>query len=242
MRSRMRSESMWRNDKSSEIPVMREFLKETGLEKAKISLDAHHCNPETMTQIEQAGGLYLIQVKENQPKLLEQCRALAGQSPLAETIEHDCGHGFITTRQANLHNVQLSDIDNRWQDSGLRTLVVMNRETFNKSSQKITNETTCYLSNYQNDDKQHTVKNLASAIRGHWRVESNNWQLDVTFGEDRVQVKNGNQAQIMGKLRCFSMNLLRWAKTGTQNFQASIEKFTDSPESLISMLKQVNFL
>jgi predicted transposase YbfD/YdcC len=229
-------------DKSSEIPVMREFLKETGLEKAKISLDAHHCNPETMTQIEQAGGLYLIQVKENQPKLLEQCRALAGQSPLAETIEHDCGHGIITTRQANLHNVQLSDIDNRWQDSGLRTLVVMNRETFNKSSQKITNETACYLSNYQNDDKQHTVKNLASAIRGHWRVESNNWQLDVTFGEDRVQVKNGNQAQIMGKLRCFSMNLLRWAKTGTQNFQASIEKFTDSPESLISMLKQVNFL
>jgi len=46
----------------------------------------------------------------------------------------------------------------------------------------------------------------------------------------------------MGKMRCFAMNLLRWAKTGTQNFQASIEKFTDSPESLISILKQVNFL
>ena len=229
-------------DKSSEIPVMREFLKDTGLEKAKISLDAHHCNPETMTQIAQAGGLYLIQVKENQPKLLEQCRALAEQSPLAETIEHDCGHGFITTRHAKLHNVLLSDIDNRWQHSGLQALVVMNRETFNQSSQQTTNETSYYLSNYQNDDQQYAVKSLARAIRGHWSVESNNWQLDVTFGEDRVQVKNGNQAQIMGKLRCFSMNLLRWAKTGTQNFQASIEKFTDSPESLISMLKQVNFL
>ena len=111
--------------------------------------------------------------------------------------------------------ILLSDIDHRWQHSGLRTLVVINRETFNKSSQKITNETACYLSNYQNDDNQHTVKNTASAILGHWRVESNNWQLDVTFGEDRVQVKNGNQAQIMGKLRCFSMNLLGWAKTGT---------------------------
>lgn len=32
-------------DKSSEITVTRGFLKETGLEKAKISLDAHHCNP-----------------------------------------------------------------------------------------------------------------------------------------------------------------------------------------------------
>ena len=104
------------------------------------------CNPETMTQIEQAGGLYLIQVKENQPKLLEHCRTLAEQSPLAETIEHDCGHGFITTRQANLHNMQLSGIDNRWQRSGLRTLVVMNRETFAKSSQQTTNESAYYLS------------------------------------------------------------------------------------------------
>ena len=118
----------------------------------------------------------------------------------------------------------------------------MNRETFAKSSQHTTNETAYYLSNYQNDNKQQTVKSLAGVIRGHWSVESNNWQIDVTFGEDRVQVKNGHQAQIMGKLRCFSMNLLRWAKTGTQNFQASIEKFMDSPESLVSMLKQVNFL
>ena len=39
------------DDKPSEITVMREFLKETGLEKANISLDAHHGNPETMTQI-----------------------------------------------------------------------------------------------------------------------------------------------------------------------------------------------
>jgi predicted transposase YbfD/YdcC len=229
-------------DKSSEITVMREFLKETGLEKAKISLDAHHCNPETMTQVEQADGVFLIQVKENQPKLLEHCRILAEQTPLAETIEHDCGHGLISTRQAQLHNVQLSAIDNRWQQSGLRTLVVMNRETFNQSSQKTSNETAYYLSNHPNDSKQYTVKTLAGAIRGHWSVESNNWQLDVTFGEDRVQVENGNQAQIMGKLRCFAMNLMRWSKTGTQNFQASIEKFTDSPESLISMLQQVNFL
>jgi predicted transposase YbfD/YdcC len=124
-------------DKPSEITVMREFLTETGLEKANISLDAHHCNPETMTQIAQAGGLYLIQVKENQPKLLEQCRALAAQSALAETIDHD----FITTRQDNLHKMQLSAIDNRWQHSGLRTLVVMNRQTFAKSSQQTTNET-----------------------------------------------------------------------------------------------------
>jgi predicted transposase YbfD/YdcC len=229
-------------DKSSEITVMREFLKETGLEIGKISLDAHHGNPETMTQTEQAGGLYLIQAKENQPKLLEHCRVLAGQPPLAETLDHDCGHGSITTRQAHLHNIQLSAIDDRWQHSGLGTLIVMNREAVNRSAQKASNETAYYLSNHPNDSKQHAVKTLAGAIRGHWRVEPNNWQPDVTFGEGRVQVANGNQAQIMGKLRCFAMNLIRWSKTGTKNFQAAIEKFTDSPEALVSMLEQVNFL
>lgn len=229
-------------DKSSEIIVMREFLKDTGLEKAKISLDAHHCNPETMTQIEQSKGIYLIQVKENQPKLLEHCRVLAEQTPLAEALEHDGGHGLITTRQAQLHNVQLSAIDNRWQHSGLQTLVVMNRETFNQSTQKTSNETAYYLSNHPHSSKQYTVNTLANAIRGHWSVESNNWQLDVTFGEDRVQVENGNQAQIMGKLRCFAMNLMRWSKVGSKNLQANIEKFSDSPESLVSMLEQVNFL
>ncbi len=33
--------------KSSEIPVVRELLKKTELEKQKITLDAHHCNPLT---------------------------------------------------------------------------------------------------------------------------------------------------------------------------------------------------
>ena len=42
--------------KSSEIPVVRALLKETKLESQKISLDAHHCNPETTAQIEKAKG------------------------------------------------------------------------------------------------------------------------------------------------------------------------------------------
>ncbi len=191
-------------DKSSEITVMREFMKETGLEKSKMSLDAHHCNPETMAQIEQAEGQYLIQVKENQPKLLEYCRNLGGQLSLAETVDYDLSHGLVCTREAHLHQLNVSAIDSRWGKSGLRTLVVMNRETFNKATQEISNETSYYLSNYQNEHNQHTVNHLANVIRGHWVVESNNWQLDVTFGEDSVKTKDGNQALIMGKLRCFS--------------------------------------
>ncbi len=229
-------------DKSSEITVMREFMKETKLEKAKMSLDAHHCNPETMTQIEQAGGQYLIQVKENQPKLLAHCQYLGRQSSLAETVDYDLSSGLVCTREAHYHHLDLSSIDSRWRTSGLRTLVVMNRETFNKATQEMTSDTSYYLSNYENTHPQQMVEHLAKTIRGHWVVESNNWQLDVTFGEDLVKTKVGNQALIMGKLRCFAMNLIRWSKKGLKNFQATIEKFTDSPQALISMLTQVSFL
>jgi predicted transposase YbfD/YdcC len=229
-------------DKTSEITVMRDFLKETGLGKHNISLDAHHCNPETMADIEKTGGKYLIQLKENQPKLLEQCRILSGQKPLADTIAYDSGHGYVTTRQAQLFNLQTLDMDERWLDSGLRSLVVVERETYCVARNKTTHETAYYLSNLMASHELRTVEILAAAIRGHWGVESNNWQLDVTLNEDHVKTIDGNQAQIMAKLRCFAMNLLRWSKKGTQNFQATIDKFTDCPETLLSTLRQVNFL
>ena len=58
-------------NKSSEIPVVRNLLKSSGLERQKVTLDAHHFNPLTTSRIHQAGGHYLIQVKENQPILLD---------------------------------------------------------------------------------------------------------------------------------------------------------------------------
>jgi predicted transposase YbfD/YdcC len=229
-------------DKSSEIPVVRDLLKDTGLDAKKVSLDAHHCNPETMTQVDQKGGFYLIQAKENQPKLLQKCRDLVKLKPLAETIGTELAHGRITTRQAVLYDFPVSEIDKRWNESGLKTLIVTRRTSFEKSTKKSSDEFSFYLSNYQEKSEQKTVETLANTIRKHWSVESNNWQLDVTFNEDRVRVKHGNQAQIMGKLRCFAMNLLRESTPKIQNFQASIEKFIDSPNTLISTLRQVNFL
>ena len=228
-------------EKSSEITVVRDFLKETGLEKGKITLDAHHINPETTTQIEQAGGQYIIQVKENQPVLLAQCKELAQNAPLmiADNENIDIGHGRITQRQARLFSMKSIDLDRRWQKSGLNTLIVIHRETFEPRSQKTTKEESYYLSN-QHANNALAAAELANTIRKHWGVESNNWILDATFDEDKVQVKKGNQAQVMGKLRCFAANIIRWS--GAKNFQEKIEEFIDLPDTLISTLRQVNFL
>ena len=72
-----------KGSKASEIPVVRDLLKASELEAQNVSLDAHHCNPATTAQIHQAGGLYVIQVKENQPILLKQCQDLAATTVAA---------------------------------------------------------------------------------------------------------------------------------------------------------------
>ena len=230
-------------DKSSEIPAVRELLKDSGLEKQKVTLDAHHFNPATTAQIDQASGLYLTQVKENQAVFLQQCKLLHTQfRPLVETIGHEKEHGRVTTRSAHLFSLTSLTLDSRWKNSGLSTLIVVERETFKTAKQKFSFETSYYVSNavLESGVIKPLAEELTQAIRCHWGVESNNWIRDVTFNEDNIKTKAGNQSQIMALLRGLAIELIR--KTSPQNFQAAIEDFTDSVSTLESMLKQVKFL
>ena len=229
--------------KSSEIPVVRTLLEETGLNQQKISLDALHFNPETMTQIHQANGVYLTQVKDNQEVILQQCQSLAGTQPvIAEVIEHDKGHGRVTMRHARIFSMATMSLAPRWAKSGLSTCIVMERETFDIAKNKTTFETSYYVSNQVIHATQPhpDAEELTQAIRNHWGVESNNWIRDVTFQEDKIKTDSGNQGQIMARLRSFGIALVK--KVSPQNFQAAIEKFADSFTDMESMLRQVKFL
>ena len=87
-------------NKASEIPVVRALLTQSQLEAHKVTLDAHHCNPTTTAQIHQAGGQYVIQVKENQPILFKHCQHLAATAvSLGSHTECEKGHGRLTTRE-----------------------------------------------------------------------------------------------------------------------------------------------
>ena len=230
-------------DKSSEIPVVRELLKDTGLEQQKISLDAHHFNPKTTSQIQQAKGIYLTQVKENQATFLKQCKELnKGFSAFAETIEHEKAHGRVTTRCARLFSLESLTLDSRWKNSNLSMLIVVERETFEVSKQKTTFETSYYVSNLmlETSAANSLVQELAQAIRQHWGVESNNWIRDSSFNEDHIKTKAGNQAQVMALLRGLAIELIR--RSHPKNFRAAIDKFADSNAALEAMLMQVKFL
>ncbi len=168
--------------KSSEIPVVRALLKETKLESKKITLDAHHCNPQTTAQIASAGGIYLTQVKKNQLILLKQCQPLEKEGELlfrSESIEKS--NGRLTSRSACVFSMTAVSLDKRWKASTVLTLVVMKRETVQLKSGEKSDASSYSISNANVDENVPEIANdLVQAIRKHWGVESNNWILDVT--------------------------------------------------------------
>jgi len=129
----------------------------------------------------------------------------------------------------------------RWHQSGLQTLVMIERESIEVKTQKVSHETAYYISNKSVLPNEIALANeLVSAVRNHWAVESENWIRDVTFNEDKVRTQAGNQAQILASLRSIAMTLLR--KANVNNFQAAIDMFSDIPRKLESLLRQAKFL
>ncbi len=224
--------------KSSEITAARELLRETGLEKGKITLDALHMNPTTTAQINLAGGAYIIQVKDNQEKLREQCARLAAEDvPLGVITTTEKGHGRHETRNGAFFDLEKIEFPERWSESGLRILVVMKRQTIITAQQKASSEVSYYISNQQVSPQQFDVQSeLFTAIRRHWGVESENWIRDVTFNEDQVKTRCADQAHVMACLRTFVIQLFRKANLG--NFQAAVETFCDCPDKFEAFLCQ----
>jgi predicted transposase YbfD/YdcC len=229
--------------KDSEITAARDLLRETGLAEGRVTLDALHFNPKTTRQIDQAGGHYVIQVKDNQPALKAQLVAWATQ---AKPVGHlrppaEKAHGRIETRHGAFIGLDGLKVDPRWIESDFRTLIVMYRQTVEVASQKRSAETSYYVSNLPVIPEQPAAQaDLFQAIRGHWGVEADNYIRDVTFREDDVKTKNGNQGHILASLRTLAIGLLR--KANIQNFQAALEGLADNAHLFKNFLEQVHFL
>src|SRR5262249_2050810 len=64
--------------------------------------------------------------------------------------------------------------------------------------------------------------------RGQWQVENTSyWVRDVTFDEDRSQVRCGNIPHVMAALRNTAIGLLKWA--GHTNIAAACRQLAAQP-------------
>lgn len=76
---------------------------------------------------------------------------------------------------------------------------------------------------------------LAAWVQGHWSIENQlHWVRDVTFDEDRSQVRTGNAPRVMATLRNAGISLLRLA--GHTNIAAALRHHCRDPDRAINAL------
>jgi hypothetical protein len=173
-------------------------------------------------------------VKENQPQPLEDIRTgfalapIAGeQRTAAETL--DLGHGRIEQRWLQTRSVLVGD--SNWP--GLAQMFQVERQIIIKKTGEVREEVVAGVTSLAHERAD--AGRLLALVRGHWQVENqSHWVRDVTFDEDRSQVRCGNIPQVMAALRNTVIGLMRWA--GYTNIAAACRRFAAQPAAALHLI------
>jgi predicted transposase YbfD/YdcC len=228
--------------KSNEITAIPRLLELLDLAGALVTIDAMGCQKDIAAQIQQQGADYVLAVKENQPRLLEDIQAAvarhcdrpAGAGDEANWFETvDVGHGRNEVRTYTLLT-DLSAIRDRELWAGLYGICVA------VSERTVGGETTTEI-RYDIGSLRGSVQQYARAIRGHWGIENGlHWVLDVLLGEDHSRSRPEHGAENLAWLRRMAVSLLRNDTTCERSLrQKSIKALCDH-EFLLRLLSQVN--
>lgn len=238
--SQVVGQTYYRGDKESEKIAVRELLHK-GLSEKSTTLDALHCDPETTALIEQGGGRYIVQAKANQAELMEELHLSTGFLPaLHRFSEVDKAHGRIETRKAELFDIQGGDFEQRWQSSGIRALIKVQRHFIEVKTGKEQDQTSLYISNQAIDKHSgSTAEELFHAVRKHWAIEADNHVRDVLFLEDSTPTPKGASSRSLAAIRTFAIQALR--QTGAKSLKAKMEQLVDCPQKLAQTLGAMGF-
>ena len=196
--------------KSNEIKAIPELLKLLDLKGALVTIDAIGCQKAIARQIVDKGGNYLLAVKANQEKLLDDIQTTVSKALDGELPEHQVamvttkaeGHGRIEQRTYTVIT-NLQDIRDRTLWAGLTTVGMCLRERTVHG--KTTEETHYFIGSGRLGPRK-----VAKAMRGHWGIENNlHWHLDVHLGEDRSRIQERNAARNFATMRKLALCVLK---------------------------------
>ena len=78
-------------------------------------------------------------------------------------------------------------------------------------------------------------KRLLSIWRGHWGIENRvHWVRDVTFDEDRCQIRSGSAPQVAAALRNTAISLLR--RAGHRNIAEALRHNAARPVDALALI------
>lgn len=213
------------SEKSNEIPAARDLLAVLDLADAVVTMDAVHTQHDTATVVTSAGADYVLTVKANQKTLYARLKALPwAKIPGHTTTER--GHGRRATR-----TIKVADVPAWIEFTGATQIAQLRRTVTRKGKRTVE---VVYLVTSA-DAATAPPEVLATWVQGHWEVENRlHWVRDVTFDEDRSQVRTGNAPRVMASLRNTAITLLRIH--GHENIAAALRHHARDTTRPINLL------
>jgi predicted transposase YbfD/YdcC len=201
--------------KTNEITRLRPLLDQIGdLHDTVVTLDALHCQRDHVAYLAQRGAHWILTVKANQPTLHTQLAALPWRAVPQAIRQEDRGHGRREIRTLKILTVGYG-IE---FPHAAQALQIRRRRRRLDQPRRFTTETVYAIT----DLRVHQARpaQLATWIRGHWSIENKlHWVRDVTYDEDRSQIRTRSGPQVMAALRDAAIGILRL--TGVTNIAAA---------------------
>ena len=154
--------------KGKEREIARNIIDMLSLKGCVVTMDALHCQKETMAQIVKQRGDFVIQLKANQGKLfqyVQQAFAARYNDPqLPEYVEKSKGHGRIEVRRVvQIGAILPAELSRQWPH--IKSLIEIGNE------RTLDGKTSCdarwYLSSLEVEPES-----IAHIIRSHWGIEN----------------------------------------------------------------------
>lgn len=194
--------------------------------------DALHCQTALCTAVLAAGGDYLLRVKANQPRLLQDIQWLFAEPALlddhrtAQTIQR--GHGRRELRQI----VVSSDLAGYSRWPALAQVFRITRTWWTADG------TRHRAVRYGITSLPATVSSATQLLRlfqGHWTIENRvHYVKDVTLGEDASPIHRDHGPDVLAILRDSALNLLRLA--GHRSVAAALRLYSRDSRAVLTLV------
>lgn len=198
--------------KENEIVAIPRLLDSLEIHQGDIvTIDAIGTQKDIVSQIVGKQADYLLEVKGNQPKLMERIkdameavRDYRECEHVKEFTEREEGHGLIVNRTCRTCSdlYFLGRTFKEWE--AIHTFGFFDYWRINKATGEDVHERHYFITSLENDPKR-----ILKFKRKHWGVENGlHWQLDVTFNEDDDR-KRKNSAQSYSLINKMALNVLK---------------------------------
>jgi predicted transposase YbfD/YdcC len=160
----------------------------------------------------------VLTVKDNQPTLkthIEDLR-LTDSPPQHQTTEK--GHGRIEVRSIRTSE----ELNDYLEFPYVRQVFCIRRDVTHLGKNKQSSETVYGMTSLSSAKAD--PQRILELNRGQWSIENRlHWVRDVTFDEDRSQIRTGNGPRVMASLRNLVISIFR--RCGATNIAKTLRWF-----------------